>query len=198
MMSASNTPACATIRRVASQHVIYGNHNAITDLTIAHNTVSGVSNRPPFNGSAILVVGGLQNSFDPNDPGASENRLDVTIKDNLVTGNSNPGEYRWDCSSWAVFFRRPITTSPHRSSTTWSRTILAEASAPLLAYLGEPTIILTLPCETTSSRATVFLAIRSGSGCLAVLLPPATTSRRPCARTRSPTITAMAFLSGLG
>ncbi len=70
--------------------IILGDHNAITDLAMTHNTVSGVSLSPPFNIPAIFVVGGRQNPFDPTDPGASDNQLDVTITDNTVTGNSNP------------------------------------------------------------------------------------------------------------
>lgn len=70
--------------------IIFGNHNSVTDFTIAHNTISGVHS--PFNLSAIVMVGGRQNFFDPTDPGASENQLDVTIVDNTITGNSNPND----------------------------------------------------------------------------------------------------------
>jgi len=70
--------------------LIFGDHNAVTDFTIAHNTISGVHS--PFNLSAIVLVGGRQNFFDPTDPGASENQLDVTIVDNTITGNSNPND----------------------------------------------------------------------------------------------------------
>ena len=62
-----------------------GDHNSVTGLTIARNIVSG-------NPSAgILGVGGVFNRFDPSDDGASDNDLDVTIQDNTITGNSNPG-----------------------------------------------------------------------------------------------------------
>jgi hypothetical protein len=73
--------------------VIYGAHNAV-DLSIIHNTVSGVTNTGPGLriGPAIFVVAGLKNLFDPNDLGASNNYLDVTIKENTLTGNSNPGD----------------------------------------------------------------------------------------------------------
>src|SRR5438093_3453442 len=64
---------------------IVGDHHEITDLTITGNTVSGTT------GVGILALGGHFNPFDPTDDGATDNRLDVTIKDNLVTGNSNPG-----------------------------------------------------------------------------------------------------------
>jgi hypothetical protein len=64
----------------------YGDHNVITDLTIAHNIVSGAP------GPGIIVFGGLFNFFDPNDDGATDDHLDVTIKDNTSTGNSNPGD----------------------------------------------------------------------------------------------------------
>ncbi len=70
--------------------IIFGDHNAITDLTIVRNTVSGVSLSAPFNIAAIFIAGGRQNPFDPTDPGASDNQLEVTITDNIVTGNSNP------------------------------------------------------------------------------------------------------------
>jgi hypothetical protein len=63
---------------------ILGDRHEITDVTIAGNTVSE-------NTIGILAFGGERNPFDPTDDGASDNRLDVTIKDNLVTGNSNPG-----------------------------------------------------------------------------------------------------------
>jgi hypothetical protein len=35
---------------------------------------------------------GQQFFFDPTDPGASDNQLDVTITDNTITDNSNPGD----------------------------------------------------------------------------------------------------------
>ena len=63
---------------------ILGDHYEITDVTIAGNTVSG-------NTIGILAFGGESDPSDPNDNGATDNRLDVMIKDNLVTGNSNPG-----------------------------------------------------------------------------------------------------------
>lgn len=72
--------------------IIYGDHNTITDLTVTHNIVSNVFISPPFNTPAIFVVGGRNNPFDPNAPGASDNQLDVTITDNTITGNSNPGD----------------------------------------------------------------------------------------------------------
>jgi hypothetical protein len=61
-----------------------GDHNVITDLTLAGNAVSGVTGLP-----SILVNGG-HSEF--NNIGATDNLLDVTIKDNLITGNSNPGD----------------------------------------------------------------------------------------------------------
>ncbi|MBI3756379.1 MAG: right-handed parallel beta-helix repeat-containing protein [Deltaproteobacteria bacterium] len=62
-----------------------GDHHAVTGLTIARNTFSGNT----F--AAIIGVGGVFNRFDPTDDGASDNSLDVTIKDNTITNNSNPG-----------------------------------------------------------------------------------------------------------
>jgi hypothetical protein len=67
--------------------VIFGDHHEMTDVTIAGNTVSGTT------GVGIVAFGGLRNPFDPTDDGATDNRLEVTIKDNLVTGNSNPGDF---------------------------------------------------------------------------------------------------------
>lgn len=66
--------------------VILGDHHEMTDVTIAGNTVSGTT------GVGIVALGGVFNEADPNDDGATDNRLEVTIKDNLVTGNSNPGD----------------------------------------------------------------------------------------------------------
>jgi hypothetical protein len=63
---------------------ILGDHHEIRDVTIAGNTVSG-------NTIGILAFGGESDPSDPNDDGATDNRLHVTIKDNLVSGNSNPG-----------------------------------------------------------------------------------------------------------
>jgi hypothetical protein len=59
-----------------------GDHNVLTDLTIAGNTVFG-------NREGIDVRNGWQNFFHPKDDGASDNRLDVTITDNTVTGNGS-------------------------------------------------------------------------------------------------------------
>jgi hypothetical protein len=58
--------------------------NGLTDLTIAGNTVFG-------NREGIRVRNGWQHPFDPNDDGASDNRLDVLIKDNIVTGTVGEG-----------------------------------------------------------------------------------------------------------
>jgi len=60
-----------------------GNRNALTDLTITGNTISG-------NRVGIDVSNGWQNFAHPEDGGASENRLEVTITDNTVTGNGFP------------------------------------------------------------------------------------------------------------
>jgi hypothetical protein len=60
-----------------------GNRNVMTDLTITRNTVFG-------NREGIDVRNGWQNFFHPEDGGASDNRLDVTITDNLVSGNGFP------------------------------------------------------------------------------------------------------------
>ncbi|MGE0827126.1 MAG: right-handed parallel beta-helix repeat-containing protein [Candidatus Binatia bacterium] len=63
----------------------FGDQNAITDLAITGNTVSGTEGR------AIRVTGGWPNFYVPDD-GASDNLTEVTIKDNLLTGNSvGPG-----------------------------------------------------------------------------------------------------------
>jgi len=63
---------------------ILGDHHEIRDVTITGNTVSG-------NTIGILAFGGESDPSNPNDDGATDNRLQVTINDNLVTGNSNPG-----------------------------------------------------------------------------------------------------------
>jgi hypothetical protein len=60
-----------------------GNRNTLTDLTITRNTVFG-------NREGIDVRNGWQNFFHPEDGGANENRLEVTITDNTVTGNGFP------------------------------------------------------------------------------------------------------------
>ena len=62
-----------------------GDRNVLTDLTITGNTVFG-------NREGISVRNGWQNPFDPTDDGASDNRLDVLITDNTVTGNTVPAE----------------------------------------------------------------------------------------------------------
>ena len=56
-----------------------GSRNVLTDLTITENTVSR-------NREDIDVRNGWQNFFYPEDDGAPDNRLDVTITDNLVMG----------------------------------------------------------------------------------------------------------------
>ncbi|MBI3758091.1 MAG: right-handed parallel beta-helix repeat-containing protein [Deltaproteobacteria bacterium] len=63
---------------------IAGDHHEIIDLTIAGNTLSGAN-------TGIGVIGGAFNDVGSTDR-ATDSRLDVTIKDNLVTGNSNPGD----------------------------------------------------------------------------------------------------------
>ncbi|MGE0827331.1 MAG: right-handed parallel beta-helix repeat-containing protein [Candidatus Binatia bacterium] len=60
-----------------------GNRNVLTDLTITGNTVFG-------NREGISVRHGWQNFFHPEDGGANDNRLDVTITDNDITGNGFP------------------------------------------------------------------------------------------------------------
>jgi len=62
-----------------------GDHHTVTGLLIARNTVSGNT----FAG--IFGIGGVTNRFDPTDDGASDNALDVTIEDNTITNNNNPG-----------------------------------------------------------------------------------------------------------
>jgi hypothetical protein len=78
----ANTVLSAPVAGIIA--IILGDQHEMTDLTIIGNTVSG-------NPIGILALGGEFNERDPNDDGATDNRLDVTIKDNLVTGNSNPG-----------------------------------------------------------------------------------------------------------
>lgn len=60
-----------------------GNRNVLTDITITRNTVFG-------NRAGIDVRNGWQNFFHPEDGGANDNRLEVTITDNTVTGNGFP------------------------------------------------------------------------------------------------------------
>jgi hypothetical protein len=64
---------------------LVGDHHKMTDVTIARNTVSGTT------GTGIAALGGAFNDADPTDDGASDNRLTVMIKDNLVTGSNGVG-----------------------------------------------------------------------------------------------------------
>lgn len=77
-----------TISGSPTEGIIFGStgdHNTVTGLTIARNTISGNT----FAG--IFGIGGVANRFDPTDDGANDNNLNVTIQDNVITGNSNPG-----------------------------------------------------------------------------------------------------------
>jgi hypothetical protein len=64
----------------------FGAENVITDLTIAGNTVSGTTGL-----AGIFMAGGWQNPLDPTNNEATDNRIDVVIRDNTSTGNNVPG-----------------------------------------------------------------------------------------------------------